>query len=84
MAYCLFHPDRQGIGVCVRCRVAICADCCTRMDGINHCHNCLKALGEHRQPRSGGPQTLSSTLAMLALALAFYGAFWLARGALAP
>jgi hypothetical protein len=84
VAYCLFHPDSQAIGVCVRCRVAICPACCTRMDGINHCHGCLKALGERRAPSTGGPQMASSLLALLTLAAAFFGVFFLARGALAP
>src|SRR5713226_5855295 len=46
MAVCHYHPDRIGVGVCMRCRVVICAACCTRVDGINHCHACLKAMGQ--------------------------------------
>src|SRR5207245_3384833 len=45
MASCKYHPDRPGVGVCMRCRAVICNDCCTRLDGVNHCHACLKALG---------------------------------------
>jgi hypothetical protein len=28
----------------MRCRATICLECCTRLDGINHCHACLKTL----------------------------------------
>ena len=40
---CYNHPDREGVGVCVRCRQTICVECGTRIDGINYCHPCLKA-----------------------------------------
>jgi hypothetical protein len=84
VAVCLYHPDRQGIGVCVRCRVVICAECCTRLDGINHCHSCLKALGTRPVPRRQASSALLTALVVGALCLAFFGVFWLARGNLAP
>jgi len=49
MAYCRYHPDRPGIGVCMRCRATVCAACTTRLEGVNHCHACLKALGSRRE-----------------------------------
>jgi len=82
---CLYHPDRPGIGICVRCRVVICADCCTRLDGINHCHSCLKALGTRpiRPPRQPG-SVLLRALVLGVLCVAFFGVCWLAQGSLAP
>ena len=44
MASCRYHPETPGVGICVRCRTVICDACCTRLQGINHCHECLKAL----------------------------------------
>jgi hypothetical protein len=86
MAVCRYHPDRPGIGVCIRCRVVICAACCTRVDGVNHCHACLKALAQR-----GGPGQTRDVGAVLG-ALAVLGLSWvvvflvglLGQGRLAP
>jgi hypothetical protein len=52
MSVCRYHPDRPGVGVCMRCRAPVCADCTTRLEGVNHCHACLRALGAGRdEPR---------------------------------
>jgi hypothetical protein len=83
MAACLYHEDRPGVGVCVRCRVVICAECCTRLDGINHCHACLKALSARPVVRRGSSALLSA-LVLAGLGLAFFGVLWLAQGRLAP
>jgi hypothetical protein len=52
MASCQYHPDRAGVGLCMRCRAVICAACCTRVDGVNHCHACLDALARRSTPPS--------------------------------
>jgi hypothetical protein len=44
MNNCRYHADRPAIGLCMRCRATICAACCTKLDGINHCHACLTVL----------------------------------------
>jgi hypothetical protein len=41
---CQYHPERDGIGVCMRCRAVICSECSTRIEGVNHCVRCLAAL----------------------------------------
>jgi hypothetical protein len=84
MAVCHYHPDRTAIGVCMRCRRVICAACSTRVDGVNHCHACLGAIGRHAPARAkGGSRAL--TMLMIALAwLMLFGVFWLAQGWLAP
>jgi hypothetical protein len=41
---CRYHADRDGVGVCMRCRAVICSECSTRIDGINHCLRCLDLL----------------------------------------
>jgi hypothetical protein len=63
MALCHYHPDRTGVGICMRCRVVICTACCTKVDGVNHCHACLKALG--RRDEQSRPSGISITLAAL-------------------
>jgi hypothetical protein len=84
LASCRYHPDHPGVGVCMRCRTVICAACCTRVEGINHCHACLKALAARpaspRRARTGAP------LAALVLVLgwlALFGMLWLTQGGLA-
>ena len=85
MAFCTYHRDRPGIGICMRCRAVICAECSTRLEGINYCHACLKALG--RKTDSSGGRFASLMAAVLILGatwLLFTGMFWLIEGRFAP
>jgi hypothetical protein len=56
-ATCSQHELREAVGICVRCRAAMCAECITKIDGINHCRRCLedlqapKAKAVARRPR---------------------------------
>ena len=86
MAVCTYHRDRPGVGVCMRCRAVICAACCTRVDGVNHCHACLKVMATRRdEPRGGAALLRVSAACVLGLGWLFLlGVFWLARGLLAP
>ncbi len=86
MRTCHYHSDRPALGICMRCRVAICAACCTRVNGVNHCHACLKALGRGREEKQG-----SAELGMIAAAmllgvawLVLLGLCWAMRGTMAP
>jgi hypothetical protein len=83
---CCLHPQRKAIGLCVQCRIPICSECSTRIDGINYCQSCLSTL---HQPQSAGnlqPHrqfSLSNFLLILAggllIWLTFYllGALWI-------
>ena len=82
MTQCTYHPDRIGIGVCMRCRAVICAECCTRLDGINHCHACLGELGQRPTPRRRQSSRLSVAMVLGLIYLAFVGMLWLAQGSL--
>jgi hypothetical protein len=72
----------------MRCRSVICGSCCTRVDGVNHCHACLKALGRGAEPRrSSSGQAAVSLLAAILLVFASlfgFGVMWLMEGRLAP
>jgi hypothetical protein len=86
MKTCHFHDDRPGVGICMRCRVVVCAACCTRIEGVNHCHACLKALGGRREEKRGGG-ALAAVMAALLLGLAWFALFglcWAIGGKLAP
>jgi uncharacterized paraquat-inducible protein A len=86
MAVCRYHPDRPGIGVCMRCRAVICAACSTRVDGVNHCHACLRSLA--RRDESARSTNVGVTLAALALLgfgwLVLFGIGLLFEGQLSP
>jgi hypothetical protein len=86
VAVCHYHQDRPGVGVCMRCRVVICAACCTRLDGVNHCHACLRKLAARRDaPRSRAGLWPVAAVSLLGLGwAALFGLGWLLRGWLAP
>ena len=70
----------------VRCRVVICAACRTRVDGVNHCHACLRKLARPpKQPTTARVVGVATSVLLLGLAwLLIGGALWLAQGRLAP
>ncbi len=87
MSVCRFHPDRPGIGVCMRCRKVICAACCTRLAGVNHCHACLQAIAARRDDtaaRIGPPWALTAGLLLAGGSLLLFGLGWLVQGIMAP
>jgi hypothetical protein len=49
-ATCTHHPLRDAVGICVRCSRAMCSDCITKIDGINHCRGCLQELSGTAKP----------------------------------
>jgi hypothetical protein len=83
---CKYHPEQRGIGICMRCRSVICSACCTRIDGVNHCHACLVAAA-HKAERPEVPVALGRFAAAGVLLLAwllFTGMLWLSEGRLSP
>lgn len=63
-APCRNHPDREAIGICVRCRTRVCSECSTKIDGINYCVTCLTAAagaaaGDRRRTTRVGPRASS-------------------------
>jgi len=82
---CRYHPESPAIGICMRCDTLICAACCTRLQGINHCYKCLKSLARSKVRISGNGAAALAALALLGLAWALlFGLMWLAQGQLAP
>ena len=86
MAACKYHPDRAGVGVCMRCRAVVCTDCTTRLDGVNHCHACLKKLAapEARRAEGGGEATFGALLLLGGIWLVLYGLGWVFQGRWGP
>ena len=56
VAACANHPEREAIGICVRCRIRVCSECSTKVDGINYCVSCLAglAVSSHAAARREG------------------------------
>ena len=72
MRACHYHQDRPAVGICMRCRRAICAACTTRLDGVNHCHQCLKNLSRTTaEPRGAAFSGVSVAVAVLVLSSVF-------------
>jgi len=86
VATCKYHPGRPGVGVCMRCRAVVCVACTTRLDGVNHCHACLRQLAARREETSSGALARwAGGAALFVLGwLPLYGLFYLLQGRLAP
>lgn len=86
MVGCKYHPEQRGLGLCMRCRAVLCAGCCTRIDGVNHCRACLEKVAR-RAEKAQTPVALGRVAAAMVLAvtwLLFVGLLWLGEGRLAP
>ena len=70
----------------MRCRTVVCAACCTRIDGVNHCHACLKVLGgRHGEPAASAAGSIVLAGVLLGLAwLVLFGLCWAMSGKMAP
>lgn len=81
-AECRYHPERPGVGVCVKCRTVICAECSTRLDGINHCAVCVAKLRDAAPLEDGAQRRGLRVLALAglsaSLALGGYAALHMA------
>jgi hypothetical protein len=86
MAVCHYHQDRPGIGICMRCRVVICTACSTRVDGVNHCHACLKALGQRAEKPGAAhfPPALAAGFCLALTSLIFLVFAFAVQGLFAP
>lgn len=84
MAVCKYHPERPGVGVCVRCQAVICAACSTKLDGINHCHECLKKLGGVAAAATGESGAVRALLMVSLALLWFFLLAWIMSGWLGP
>ncbi len=52
---CETHPARAGAGLCRSCLRTACAECLTRIDGVNHCAGCIDRLFPPPGAGSSGP-----------------------------
>ena len=47
--YCVNHPQRPAIGICVMTRKPICGECSTRYEGVNYSRDGLELLRRQRE-----------------------------------
>lgn len=59
-ASCRNHPEREALGICVECRTRVCAECVTKVDGINYCVSCLAKLAAVGGKRAVGVATAAA------------------------
>lgn len=59
-AACENHPQREAIGVCVKCRTRVCSECSTKVEGINYCVRCLAGLAREGG-RARAPERMGSS-----------------------
>jgi hypothetical protein len=80
MTACRYHPDRPGVGICVRCRAVICAACSTQLEGINYCFACLKEMASRpARPVSTRSPWWAPALVLVCSSVVFFVLLWLAR-----
>ena len=79
-ASCRNHPEREALGICIECRTRVCAECVTKVEGINYCVACLGKLaiaGERHDATVAAPSppwlawVSASALFLLAALLAW-------------
>ena len=46
--FCVNHPQRPAIGICVITHAAICGECSTRYEGVNYSKEGLEILHKQR------------------------------------
>jgi hypothetical protein len=80
IAACPNHPQREAIGVCVRCRCRVCSECATKVDGINYCVGCLAALAGQASART--PRWSGFGRARMSLAYVSAGTYFVVLSAL--
>jgi hypothetical protein len=69
--FCVNHPGVAPRGLCARCRVAFCADCLTKVDGVNHCARCYTAAAQADRARAAerAPEVAEGRLALTLVGL---------------
>lgn len=75
--YCVNHPERLAIGICVITEKPLCAECSTRYDGVNYSREGLeilrqRRLGKRKASRVGLPALIVAGCVMSVLAFFAY------------
>ena len=78
---CAYHPDRDGVGICMTCHTVICTECSTRLDGINHCAVCVARLSRRAESKtrqgSAGWRVVAVIFLLFGLGLGTWGVLYM-------
>lgn len=75
--FCVNHPDRPAIGVCVETHKPICGECATRYDGVNYSREGLEILRRRRErERAGGSSRLRLACVWLAASALLFAGYY--------
>lgn len=80
VAACANHPQREAIGICIKCRTRVCSECSTKVDGINYCVSCLAGLAVQTTARAASQDQGSPRVAYVSASayfVALSGLLWL-------
>jgi hypothetical protein len=81
---CRYHAERDGVGICMRCRAVICSECSTKIEGVNHCHRCVRAIAAEaapvRRPLPAGATRAVALLFLFLVCFALIVAFAMLQG----
>jgi hypothetical protein len=67
--YCIHHPQRPAIGICVMTHKPICGECSTRYEGVNYSKEGLLLLQQQRAAAAGQGHGGQMTVGFLAFFL---------------
>lgn len=82
---CTHHALREAVGVCIRCGDALCRDCITKIDGVNHCKTCLETLAAAQAREAPEPSRGVSDFAALSFGMTLLSILaWVMIEALMP
>lgn len=73
---CVIHPSRTAVGFCMGCFQPYCAECVTRLDGINTCTRCIEGMRREEGPVACPPWQRAAAViltAFLSLFMALSG-----------
>jgi hypothetical protein len=78
--FCVNHPQRPAIGICVVTKAAICGECSTRYEGVNYSKEGLEILRKQRAAARLKPKRVLPTLIWLltpGLLYLLYLSYWM-------
>ena len=55
-ARCVAHPPRVAVALCRSCLTPRCGECVLKVEGVNHCAACHRALFPPAPPRASAPR----------------------------
>ncbi len=71
------HAQREALAVCLACRSRVCAECTTKVEGINYCVRCLAQRARSEAEPDTARRVSSSPARSAASAIVWAVVLWL-------